>query len=673
MEKRIKQINIATLVVTLIEIVVIGVFMTLYLLNVADMTSIIMPEHVIYAACVQIFLNCIFIWSIVRAVYSIRQKSDIRTSGIIGNDIQEAYLFGEVGFVVLDSKNVVVWESDLLKTRGFNLMNQSIFNVYPQLEEFNKKDVETVNLFVNNQYYSVKYLKSAGILLFKDITNYENLYNNTVDDATCIGLINIDNYNDIISTSEEDNERIIKIKQLIAEYAKEHNVLIREIRSDAYFAICNHVSLEQMREDRFSILDKIRSVIFRQSTNATLSIGFAHGFPDANKLNEMASSAIEIAMSRGGDQAVVSRYGSELEYFGGKTEAAENTSKVKIRVFTNSLITLIKQSSNVLIMGHTNTDMDALGSCLGVKAICDYCGVESYVVFDQKQAEKKTRSAAVSKIANYTKVFKDSKEAKEKVGPKTLLVVCDLSVPKNTICPALLDETEKIVVIDHHRRGENYIENTVLNMIDPSASSATELVVSMIKYNSEPQKIPVRKDFATIMLSGIFLDTNFYKSKTVGLRTFEASMILRDYGADNSAASDLLKEEEEDYIMISKFIERKKSPYYGISYCCGEDDVVYEQATFAKVGNQCMALRGCNAVFVLGKTNESDVGVSARSDGSINVQLICEKFPDGGGGHLAQAGATVRNATVAQAEQLLLAILEKNLNFARNSKESEGD
>lgn len=673
MQKRIKRINLITLVFTIVEVALIGVFMTLYLLNVGGLFDVILPEYIIYGSCIVVFANMFFVWGAIYSVYRTRQKSDIRTAEVIGNDIQEAYNFGKLGFLVIDSKNTVIWQSDVLSGRGFNLMNENIYSAYPELDKFNNADISEIKLHINNVYYVVKYLKSAGVFIFRDDTEFENLYHQTADDAICIGLINIDNYNDVTSTSEDDTENIIRIRTIITEYAKEYRVLLREIRSDSYFAICSHQSLDLMRNNSFSLLDKVRQVPFGSSSRATLSIGFAHGFPDANKLNDMASSAIEIAMSRGGDQAVVSSYGNELEYYGGKTEAVENTSKVKIRVFTNSLITLIKGSSNVLIMGHTNTDMDALGSCLGIKAICDYCKIESYVVFDQKQSEKKTRSAALTKINEYNKIFKDSKEAKEKCGPKTLIVVCDTSVPQNTICPEILEDNERVVVIDHHRRGEKFIEKPVLNMIDPSASSASELVVSMIKYNSEKDEIPLRKDFATVMLSGIFLDTNFYKSKTVGLRTFESSMILRDFGADNSAASDLLKEEEEDYLMISKFIERKKSPYYGVSYCMGEEDEIYEQATFAKVGNQCMALRGCTAVFVLGKVNNNDVGISARSDGSINVQILCEKFPDGGGGHLTQAGARVKNSTIEKAEQLLLEILDKNLNIARNAKEAEGE
>lgn len=667
MQRKFRNLLIETTILTVVEVLLVGAFACIYLLQWWDLYKYIKLEYILYGVFILLFIDCLFVWLQVTRIYSLKKASDIKTISVIGNDVQEAYKFGQIGYLIVDENGNIIWLSDYLRDLSLDILNENIYKRKPELDDFNKKDVNKVTIKIDKRSFDIKFLKSANLFIFKEVTAYEDLYNNTIDDATCVGIINIDNYNDIISASETDTENIVRIRQLINEYAKTYKIVLREIRTDSYLALCSYQHLRDIIKDNFSLLDSARNIIFRESTRATLSIGFAYGFElDINKLNELASNALEIAMSRGGDQAVVSNGGSELEYFGGKTEAIESTSKVKIRVFANSLISLIKRSSNVLIMGHKGTDMDALGSCLGVKALCEYCKVESRVVYDQKISEKKTRSAAVSKIADYNEVFVDTREAVERLGPKSLIVVCDTSVPNNTVCPTLLDKSEKVVVIDHHRRGEKFIEKPVLSMIDPSASSASELVVEMIKYNSEG-KIPLRKDYATIILSGIFLDTGFYKTKTVGMRTFEASMILKDYGADNGAASDLLKDEEEEFLTISKFIERKKSPFYGVSYCLGEDNVIYEQAQLAKVGNQCMQLRGNNAVFVLGRISDKEIGVSARSDGSINVQVICEKL-DSGGGHLSLAGGKFYNITIAQAEQKLLDILDKNLTSARNTK-----
>ena len=673
MQKKISQLKIEVLIVTLIELIAIGLFLTLYLFNVGNMDSFVLPEHIAYFCSAIIFVDCFYIWRILYAILKIRQKSDIRTSDIIGSDIQEVYLFGKIGYLVVDENGTVLWESDLLIQRSIDIVNENIYEWCPEFKAFIEKDgINTLQISKNGIDYSVKFLRSAGLFILKDDSDYETLYRTTIDQAICIGIINIDNYNEITATNEDSTDSIIKVRSLINDYARENQILLRPIRNDSFFAVCNHVSLMKMEEDKFSLLDKVRGVSFHEGLQPTLSIGFAHDFPDVNKLNEMASNAIEIAMSRGGDQAVVAKYGSELEYFGGKSEAVENTNKVRVRVFANSLINMIRSSSNVLIMGHTNMDMDALGSCLGIKAICDYCEKPSAIIYEQRLAERKTRSTVSSTFSRdeYTKMFISPRDAVDKVKGTTLVIVCDISRPALTMCPEVLEKADKVVVIDHHRRAEDFIEKPVLCQIEPSASSASELVVEMIKYNSEKNKIELDPRLATIMLSGIFLDTGFYKSKTVGMRTFEASMILKEYGADNSKADDLLKDDYAEYALTNSLVESMKTPFYGCCYCLGKEDEVYERASLAKAANTCMNLKGINAAFVIGKVSDTDVGLSARSDGTINVQILCEKM--GGGGHFSMAACLFKNTTIKNAEDILLETLNNSLSAARNTKE-KGD
>lgn len=386
---------------------------------------------------------------------------------------------------------------------------------------------------------------------------------------------------------------ITQVKDIINNYAKKYNCLLRAYRNDAYFAVCNYASLEQMKKNGFSLIDEVRRIPAKETVKPTLSIGFAHEFPDVLKLNEMASNAIDIAMSRGGDQVVVSKYGSEFEFYGGKSEAVEVGNKVRIRVFSDSLMSLIQRSSNILIMGHQDMDMDALGSCLGVKAICDFLKKEAYIVYDPKLTERKTRTALTSLYDRdeMNKMFCSPREAQDMVKPESAVIVCDISKPGMTMCPSILDKTDKVVVIDHHRRATDFIENPVLSYIEPSASSASELIAEMIHYNSVATKIPLDSTMATLMLAGIFLDTSFYKAKTTGLRTFEASMILKEYGANNSQADDLLKDEYEEYALINKIISTLKTPYYGVVYCVCDENEIVERSTLAKVGNQCIQFK----------------------------------------------------------------------------------
>lgn len=674
MQKKINKLKIQVLIFTLIQLIGVGVFLTLYLFNAFNMDEYILPEYIAYACSVISIVDCFFVWGVMFSVFHLRQKSDIRTSDIVGNDIQEAYLFGQLGFAIVDEEGIVLWASDLFTQRSINIINQCIYDWCPKLKDFIDKETgDSMQVTSHGFDYAVKFLRTAGLFIFKDISEYETLSKFTTDQATCVGIINIDNYNDITQASEGNNDDITHVKTLISDYAKEFNILLRVIRTDSYFAVCNFQSLKKMEEDNFSILDKVRKVQFREDARPTLSIGFAHDFPDVNKLNEMASNAIEIAMSRGGDQAVVSKYGSELKFYGGRTEAIENRSKVKIRVFANSFISLIKRSSNVVIMGHTDMDMDALGSCLGVKAICDYCKKNAVIVYDGKLTERKTKSALISTFSTdeLSKLVVSPKEAPDKIKPTSLVVVCDVSRPKMTMCPKILEITEKVVVIDHHRRAEDFIEKPVLSQIETSASSASELVTEIIRYNSENPGIPVDERYATIMLSGIFLDTGFYKSKTVGLRTFEASMILKEFGADNGKADDFLKDEYEEYILVNKLVDTMKTPYYGVVYCRGEENDYYERTTLAKAANQCMQLKGVNACFVIGKTAENETRISARSDGTVNVQILCEKF--GGGGHFTMAAALFKETTIKKAEEILLETLNSNLTDARNDSSKKGD
>ncbi|MBP5694234.1 MAG: DHH family phosphoesterase [Bacilli bacterium] len=669
MQRKINQLRLQVLLITLGELLLIGALLTLYLLNVWGLKDVMPVEVIAYVCSGLIVFDCFYIWGSLFAIYKLRQKSDIRTSDVVGGDIQEAYIFGKLGFVVVDPTGTVLWISDLFTQRSMNIINENIYSFCPKLRDFIDKEVgDSIVVKLQGYDYNVKFLRNAGLFIFKDVSEYESLSKYASDQATCIGIISIDNYNDITSSNADFNDAINSVKSIVVDYAKNHGMLLRTIRNDTYFAICNHESLMGMINDGFSVLDKVREATLKIDTKPTLSIGFAYDFPDVNKLNDMASNALEIAMSRGGDQAVLSKYGSELEFFGGRTEAVEKRSKVKVRVFANSLISLIRRSSNVIIMGHLDMDMDALGSCLGVKAICDYCEKPVQIVYDPKLTERKTKSALLSSFSReeLAKLVVSPKDAPDKVKPQSLVVVCDVSRPRMTMCKRLLDVTDKVVVIDHHRRAEEFIEHPVLQEVEPSASSACELVTELIKYNSETQQIPLPEKYATIMLAGIFLDTGFYKSKTVGLRTFDASMILKEYGADNGKADDFLKEEYEEYSLTNKIVETMKTPYYGVVYCLADEGEILEISSLAKAANACMQLKGVNCCFVIGRTGDDEVRMSARSDGSVNVQILCEKM--NGGGHFTSAGAAFRDSSIKKVESLLLDTLANGLSDARSEK-----
>jgi c-di-AMP phosphodiesterase-like protein len=612
-------------------------------------------------------LNLAFVIISVTAMGRQRQKSDLKAAEIIGTDIQEAYNFGMIGLAVVNEEQTVLWSNELFEDRQINIIDRNILDFQPALKELSSATpANTVKIEINTRDYEVKYLSEAHLYIFKDVTAYESLYKYSKEQAPVIGIIVLDNYSDSSINIEENNDIILNIRNTIFEYAKEYGVLLRRYRSDAYFALCNYESLAKMKAANFSLIDRVRKLTKDTETYITLSIGFAHDFPDDFvKLNEMATSAIDIAISRGGDQVVVNQYGEELAFYGGRTQVQERRNKVKVRSLADGLIGLIKNASNVLIMSHSDMDLDALGSALGVKAMVDSVGKPSKLLYAPKLAEKKTRMAVTTMFSReeLDKMTITPKDALDLLKPDTLVIVTDVHRPSLTMFPKLLDDATKVVVIDHHRRAEEFIENPVYSYVEPSASSASELVAELIRYASPNPRITIPAPYATIMLAGIFLDTNYYRAKTAGMRTFEASMFLKESGADNSLADTFLKDDYEEHNLITKIMATSKTPYYGIVVALADPSDIIDRATLAKVANMNIQIKGVNATFVIGKTDAKEVRISARSDNTINVQFLLEKL--GGGGHYSQAACAFANLSIEEAEAKLLEVLETYLPAAR--------
>lgn len=677
MSDSIRLLRIKSLFIILVELIIVITAVVLYYYDVPKgFKAAMRPLYWAIALVVSICLNFLFLWFSEVRLSSIRQKSDLDAASIIGSDVQEAYNFGQIGLVVTDENYLVMWDNNLFRDRNIDLLDVNVLEWQPKLKDLIGPNVPgdaSVKIEVNSHNYSVKYLSDAHLFIFKDITDYEQIFTYSKEQATVIGIIMLDNYSDIAGKTEDDNNDLVsKVRAAIFDYCKEYEVLLRRFRSDSYFMVCNYSSLEKMEQDGFSILERVRALGKGQNVIPTLSIGIAHDFPNVTKLNEMASSAIDISMSRGGDQAVVSKYGEDLRFYGGKTAAIENTGRVQFRSVANSILELIKNSSNVIVSGHTDMDMDALGACLGVMAMCQHVEkvekrkIPCQIVYDPKLTEKKTRYAFQGAFSKdeLEEMTISPKDAEEKIRPTTLMIVCDVSVPFLVMGQKALEKSAKTIVIDHHRRGENFVDKPVLSYVDPSASSASEILAEFIHYATANPRIELPASYATLMLSGMFLDTGFFKSKSTGIRSFEAAEILKEYGADNALADDYLKDEYEEYALITKIVSTMRTPYTGVVYCVADEKYIVEKSTLAKVANQIMRLKGINACFVIGKVTEKETKISARSDSTINVQILCEKL--GGGGHFDMAAASFQNASVSSVEGKLLDVLDMYLNEAKS-------
>lgn len=654
-------------VIGLVTVVIFWIFNLWDFQNVADNLFL----YIILGLAFFLVLDGLFYWFSMAHVRRVRQRNDEEAAHLIGSDIQEAYNFSKIGLFVIDENHRIIWSNSLFRDLLLDIVDMDAYAFIPALQTLvDTPNGQSIMVDLKERKYEVKYLPNPRLFVFKDVTEYENMATYSKEQAVVLGLIIIDNYNDVASDTEESADVVSRVRSIITDYARDFGVLLRRIKNDSYFAVCNYASLAKMEKDHFSLLDKVRVAQSGEDVPLTLSVGFSHDFPDISKLNEMTSDSVSVALSRGGNQVVVSRYGHELAFYGGKSEAVEATSKVKVRSVSDSVCTIIKQSSNVLIMGHTDMDMDALGSSLGMMAICEWCGKPAQIIYTPKRAEKKTRMAFQSAFSRdaLDKMTVTPEAALSQLKDSTLVIIVDISVPALTMAPKVLDAATKVMVIDHHRRGDQFPERPVLSYIEPSAASASELIVEMIRYASANPRIELKPSYATIMLSGIFMDSNYFKSNKTGMRTFEAAEILKSYGADNTIADDYLKEEFEEYTLVNKIVSTIQTPYYGVVYCVSDDRDVVERSTLGKVCNQLMQLKGINACFVIGRTDDKTVRLSARSDGTVNVQMLCEKL--GGGGHFSMAATAMSGTSSEPMVKNLLGVLSNYLDNARvNSKE----
>ena len=353
MTQALRNMRLRALIIISFELIVLGTGVLLWFYDFPNgFKDFMKTEYWMIAFGAVILINLIFLWISLLHLSHIRQKSDLEAATMIGADVQEAYNFGQIGLVVCDEHGTVLWDNNLFKERKIDLLDLNILDWQPDLRNLQDAPGDmTAKIEADGKIYQVKYLSEAHLYIFKDTTDYEKIFNYSQQQGIVLGIILLDNYNDIAGNAEDDtNDVVSKVRGAIFEYAKDNGVLLRRFRSDSYFAVCNYESLQKMQADQFSILAKVRALGKGSDTVPTLSVGFAHNFPDVNKLNEMASNAIDIAMSRGGDQAVVSKYGEELKFYGGKTEAVETTEKVKVRSIADSLVSLIRESTNVLTM-----------------------------------------------------------------------------------------------------------------------------------------------------------------------------------------------------------------------------------------------------------------------------------------------------------------------------------
>lgn len=458
-----------------------------------------------------------------------------------------------------------------------------------------------------------------------------------------VAIISIDNYEELMkdATDSEKSSILADIDRKIGEWTKDSHALLRKYDRDKYIFVLEEVEFEKLKQKRFSVLEDVRQIQSRAGVLATLSIGIGKEGESYEENWRNAGVALDMALSRGGDQAVIkTRY--NFDFFGGLSKEVEKRTKVKSRVVANALIQLIRDSSQVMIMGHKMSDMDAFGAAVGMACAVRHREKEVHIVINEERNMAHDLIDKIQAIPQYQDILMSPDGAMVKCDFNTLLIVVDTNRPDYVESQPLLESINKVAVIDHHRRAASYIENFALNLHEPYASSTCELVSEMLQYMVPTSE--VLKTEAECMLAGIYLDTKGFTVKT-GVRTFEAAAYLKRAGADMSEVMKLFQCSFEEYIARQRIIAGAQDCGEGIVLAVTQDEV--DRATAAKAADNLLNINGVRASVVVFR-NGDDVLISARSDGTVNVQLIMEYL--GGGGNHSSAGAQIMHGSVREVE-----------------------
>jgi c-di-AMP phosphodiesterase-like protein len=556
-------------------------------------------------------------------------------------------------------------QTDMLEDTVKNLVRE--IKSTEQLPEGTKKNTERIygQTVIDGRHYTVlcnivrrdrnqdtsNYML---ILYFIDVTELVELKKKYSDEKIITGLFVIDNYDDLMQSMEDPirPQMLAEIEKKVVRWVSFTNGIIKKFERDKYLFLFEQKYMKELEEKKFEILDTVKEINIGNKLPVTLSLGFGLNGSTLSENLQFAAAAIDLALGRGGDQVVL-KNGANFSFFGGKTRELEKRTKVKARVIAYALRELIDQADNAFIMGHENADIDSLGASLGLYRIVRSRNKDAYIILNRINPTIENLVSRIRSSEEYEELFINRNEAMEMLSGKTLLIIVDTHRKSFTEVPELIGNGTQTVVIDHHRRGADYIQDTVLTYQETYASSTCELVTEVIQYIDEKLKLTQLE--AEALYSGIVVDTKSFTFKT-GVRTFEAASYLRRQGVDTVAVKQLFQNDMQTYKSISSVVRDAEliNDEIAISVC--GKNLKTPQLIAAKAADELLNLSGISASFVLCSVG-SEIWISGRSLGDINVQMILEKL--GGGGHLSVAGAQLEGMDINDAkEKLKYAIME---------------
>ncbi len=645
---------------TKIYIVIIAIILVLL--------SIIKPVMIMPSIILFIAVVLYTVWGNKKRTYEITEQINEITMSV-DKAAQSTIMNSPFPLVILDANGNVIWRSNKFVSEFANVdIDNYLVNIIKEIK-INADNYENINnnpiyekMSIGNKKYKVigEYTKIKDkdhknskehmiTIYFMDETKTEELLNKYNNSQICIGIIIVDNYEEMMQRATEEEKLTItsEIEKNVYAWINKYNGISIKSERDTYVCVFEQEDLEQIKKDKFDILDEIKQIKTQDKIQSTLSIAISEEGEKNSEKYKSAKAVIDIALGRGGDQAIIKQDGKYL-FFGGRTQEVEKRTKVKARIIAQGLEELIANSDNVIIMGHTNSDIDSIGSALGVYRIAKTLKKDAYVVSQTTGTSLDVFLNDIKQIDEYNEILIERDKALSLINSNSLLVIVDTQKENYVDCPELLSKTDKIAIIDHHRKGTDYIKNSMLTFHEVYASSACELVTELIEYSEQEVKLTTIEVEA--LYAGIMMDTKNFTFKT-GVRTFEAAAFLRKCGVDIIKVKKWFQSDLETYNKISEIVANSEIIDDNIAISIYNRDDQDTNIICAKAADELLTISNITASFVIGKMGEK-VYISGRSIGDINVQLILEKL--GGGGHITVAGAQLDGMTEEEVKQELI-------------------
>lgn len=573
---------------------------------------------------------------------------------------EEALLEMPIGIMLINDEYIIEWTNTFLSScfEEETLIGRSLYDVADDLIPVIKQEIEKDTITILKRKYKVVYKPDERLIYFFDITEQWELENKYKEEQPVISIIFLDNYDEMTQGMDDQTKSSLnsQVTSILNKWAKDNGIFLKRVSSDRFLALFHEKILRTLESEKFSILDEVREMTSKQNVALTLSVGVGAGVSSLTELGSLAQSSLDLALGRGGDQVAIKQPSGKVKFYGGKTNPMEKRTRVRARVIAHALRELIIGSDKVFIMGHKRPDMDAVGSAIGILKVVQMNLQEGYVVMDQHDID-----TGVSRLMQEVKQrpalhsrFISPEEALELASEDTLLIIVDTHKPSLVIEEKLVQKLDNVVVIDHHRRGEEFIKNPLLVYMEPYASSTAELVTELLEY--QPKNSPIEMLEATALLAGIIVDTKSFTLRT-GSRTFDAASYLRSEGADTVLVQKFLKEDVKTFTKRAKLIKNVEIHTDGIAVARGPEDEHFDQVLIAQAADTLLTMDQVTASFVIAYRQEGLVSISARSLGEINVQIIMESL--GGGGHLTNAATQLYDVTIEDAIQSLYEAIDE--------------